>query len=275
MRFSQKYGYKPAKDVFQLETMDSDLRNSLWNALEIHFWKPLFSAGYRLTSHHNRALQQLCTTIWADYFKWRLTSLPVSWSAAQDIIHKYFFSCPWHEVYDFIEFMAQKGSGSRRTAFEGLVNFYLEREVSAYRILDGNTVRVTDPVEIGEIQGAIEGGGESISQQLHRSLQLLSDRESPDYRNSVKESISAVEAQVRATLGSDKGTLGDLLKRFDSHSPIHPALKEAFSRLYGYSSDESGIRHALTEGSREVTFDEAKFMLVTCSAFINYVRGAV
>ena len=171
--------------------------------------------------------------------------------------------------------MAQKGSGSRRTAFEGLVNFYLEREVSAYRILDGNTVRVTDPVEIGEIQGAIEGGGESISQQLHRSLQLLSDRESPDYRNSVKESISAVEAQVRATLGSDKGTLGDLLKRFDSHSPIHPALKEAFSRLYGYSSDESGIRHALTEGSREVTFDEAKFMLVTCSAFINYVRGAV
>ena len=54
---------------------------------------------------------------------------------------------------------------------------------------------------------------------------------------------------------------------------MHQALEGAFSKLYRYTSDESGIRHALMEGGREVTFDEAKFMLVTCSAFINNVRG--
>jgi len=28
---------------------------------------------------------------------------------------------------------------------------------------------------------------------------------------------------------------------------IHPALEGAFVKLYGYTSDEQGIRHAMTE----------------------------
>ncbi|VAX31463.1 hypothetical protein MNBD_NITROSPINAE05-986, partial [hydrothermal vent metagenome] len=45
-----------------------------------------------------------------------------------------------------------------------------------------------------------------------------------------------------------------------------------FSSLYGYTSDEGGIRHALME-SENVDFNDAKFMLVVCSAFINFVLG--
>ena len=66
--------------------------------------------------------------------------------------------------------------------------------------------------------------------------------------------------------------MGELLKHVEQKAPLHPALKDAFSRLYGYTSDEGGIRHALMDDSRAVTFEEAKFMLVACSAFINYVR---
>ncbi len=50
---------------------------------------------------------------------------------------------------------------------------------------------------------------------------------------------------------------------------LHPALKAAFSQLYGYTSDEEGIRHALLDESR-VGFPEAKFMLVACSAFVSF-----
>ncbi|WGS63939.1 hypothetical protein [Marinitoga aeolica] len=43
-------------------------------------------------------------------------------------------------------------------------------------------------------------------------------------------------------------------------------------KLYGYTSDEKGIRHALLEGeSTNISFDEAKFMLVSCSAYVNYL----
>ncbi|MGI6085628.1 MAG: hypothetical protein ACOYIF_09305 [Acetivibrionales bacterium] len=55
---------------------------------------------------------------------------------------------------------------------------------------------------------------------------------------------------------------------------IHPAMKTAFEKLYGYPSDASGIRHSGQLGGSDSTFEEAKFMIVACSAFINYLRGA-
>jgi hypothetical protein len=53
---------------------------------------------------------------------------------------------------------------------------------------------------------------------------------------------------------------------------FHPALKEAFDKLYGWTSDAEGIRHGL--GLMEepnLEFEDAKFMLVACSAFINFL----
>jgi hypothetical protein len=52
---------------------------------------------------------------------------------------------------------------------------------------------------------------------------------------------------------------------------LHGALKTAFSALYGYTSDSGGIRHFLNRDDVVPDFDSAKFMLVVCSAFINYL----
>jgi len=41
-------------------------------------------------------------------------------------------------------------------------------------------------------------------------------------------------------------------------------------KLYGYTSDEDGIRHAILNDP-ELGFAEAKFMVVSCSAFVNYL----
>jgi HPt (histidine-containing phosphotransfer) domain-containing protein len=53
---------------------------------------------------------------------------------------------------------------------------------------------------------------------------------------------------------------------------IHHALKKGFSLIYGYTSDEGGIRHAMI-GENKCDFDDAKYMLVSCSAFLNYLAG--
>lgn len=99
---------------------------------------------------------------------------------------------------------------------------------------------------------------------------MLSDREAPDYRNSVKESISAVEAVCRSVAGTPTATLGDALKRIPD---VHPAFSRAFSALYGYTSDASGVRHALTNESN-VTYADAKFMLVACAAFVSFMKAS-
>ena len=77
-------------------------------------------------------------------------------------------------------------------------------------------------------------------------------RECPDYRNSIKESISAVESLV-ATVVGEKGTLGQLIKKLEDEISLHPALRTAFGSLYGYTSDEGGIRHAILE-SKDLSF---------------------
>jgi hypothetical protein len=79
---------------------------------------------------------------------------------------------------------------------------------------------------------------------------------------------------MAAIVLGEKGTLGQLVKKLEDEIGLHSALRNAFSSLYGYTSDEDGIRHAILESST-VGFDEAKFFLVTCSAFVNFVQSKV
>lgn len=72
---------------------------------------------------------------------------------------------------------------------------------------------------------------------------------------------------------NDKATLGETLNLIEKSEKLHPAMKKAFSSLYGYSSDDAGIRHALIDRDRNVDFHESKFMLVTCSSFINFLKS--
>lgn len=88
----------------------------------------------------------------------------------------------------------------------------------------------------------------------------------------IKESILAVESMCRPLSGDPKATLGDALGKVKNKMSIHPALEKAFKSLYGYTSDEGGIRHSLFDESN-LTFTDAKFMLVTCAGFTNYLIG--
>ena len=45
---------------------------------------------------------------------------------------------------------------------------------------------------------------------------------------------------------------------------------EAFLSLYGYTSDENGIRHGGIDFTNAPS-EDAKYMLISCSAFINYL----
>ena len=98
----------------------------------------------------------------------------------------------------------------------------------------------------------------------------LSDRLTPDYRNSIKESISALESIAKVISKNPKDSLGAALDKIKGKLKIHPALERGFKQIYGYTSDTDGIRHALTEETT-CDFADAKFMLVSCSAFINYL----
>ena len=187
-------------------------------------------------------------------------------------MRNYFFEAQWYEIYDFIEFVATHGPKTQKTKFTSACNYFLESENSAYRFLNGKIVEISSSNELQEIQNAIEKSTPyyGVKQHLSSTISKLSDRENPDYRNTIKESISAVESLCKTVSGKEKATLGEALIALEKGGKIHSALKSAFKALYGYTNDADGIRHALIE-ERSLTSADARFMLISCSAFVNYV----
>jgi hypothetical protein len=275
--FSERKGLKPIKSIIQVDSMDDDLRNSLWNALSIYNWdivKPLrrfpskSDFGYLSKQKVVRVLVKL---LWRDYFKKSIDALENNWDNVPSQIRDYFFGCPWNEVYDFIQFVANNyPDQSVNLEFISSCNFVLNRELSAYRFVGGRILPITSEVEIDEIEEALKEAPNTVAIHLKTSLNLLSDRKSPDYRNSIKESISAVESISKLIADTPKGELDQALKELEKRTKLHPALKKAFVSLYGYTSNTQGIRHALMD-EPNLDFEDAKFMLVSCSAFVNYL----
>ena len=48
-------------------------------------------------------------------------------------------------------------------------------------------------------------------------------------------------------------------------------FKSGMMRLYNWTSSSDGIRHASNGNEIKSSFAEAKYMVVSCSAFINYL----
>lgn len=266
--FSQRMGFKPVKSKIQYDSIDKDLRNSLWNAVTIVYWQKI--EGW---ISDDREISILFKKIWLDYFKRPIDTLDDYWDYTRKEIREYFLKCKWNEVYDFIEFIANNYPNNLvNQKFTDLCNSYLKKELSVFRFVGGKITKITSEEEITEIEDALKTTRpfKQIRNHLTIALDHLADRNSPDYRNSIKESISAVEGICKLIEGNPKSTLGKALNRIESKISIHSDLKDAFKNLYGYTSDSDGIRHALMNESN-LDFEDAKFMLVSCSAFINYL----
>lgn len=164
-----------------------------------------------------------------------------------------------YHYYDLIDYKAE-------------INELFQREYVGYRFIDGEITPISDDIEVAEIEKSLDIEFQGCKSHIKKALGFLSDRENPDYKNSIKESISAVESICQIIAQNSKATLGEALKKLEEHGvKIHEAMKKSFSSLYGYTSDEGGIRHCEGMFESNVTFEEAKFMLVSCSAFVNYL----
>ena len=93
-----------------------------------------------------------------------------------------------------------------------------------------------------------------------------------DWAGAIRESIHAVESVARQIDPNASNTLAPALRSLEREGALHPALKDAFNKLYGYTADEQGIRHALLDReSAKAGVNEAVFMLGACASFSSYL----
>ncbi len=274
MKFSERMGFKTVADVIQVESMNGSLRNSIWNVLYVYeFGNKEFLAKYR--DRYNEVfearIEEFSRDLWANYFKMPIDERPnINYRILEDIRNR-FFNFTWHEVYDFVEFCV----AYYRDRLVAPLNNMLERELAGYRIIEGKVAPISSTEEVDTIQEAIgDNTFPGASAHLKSALDLLSRKTDPDYRNSIKESISAVESVSCKITGSTSAMLGDALKELAKKHSLHSALKDGFIKLYSYTCDSDGIRHAMLEES-QLTQADAVYFLVSCSAFVNYLKSKI
>ena len=270
--FSERFGYKPVRENFQIEGIDDALKNRLLNKVREYYFE-LVPTDYQYNSYMiDQKDYKFFKRIYDEFYK--LPNPP-----SKDIhevyqnINSWFFRMEWYEVYDFIEFIANTYWNKKiNEVFKKEVNKVLEEEMSGYRFVGDYIAPIIDEIEIKEIEDIFESKYEPVKRHLSNAIEHLSDRKNPDYINSIKESITAIEAITQIITGR-KTDLANCLKELKKQKilDLNNNFTNALTLLYDWSNKEDGIRHAHTSEKLRTTFEEAKFILVTSSAFINYV----
>jgi len=272
MRFSERIGKRKVKCKIQTDSMDADLKNGLWSVLYMCVIEELYA--YPDGQIHNEESREMLKILWFDFFKWPIDEISYRKSRVHKTIRDWFFAASPFDIYDLINYIGTLSDFLETNRFKQNCNTVLEKELSAYRFVGKTLTPITDKIETGEIEEAMESSDEhklkGVRSHLESALEKLSDRENPDYRNSIKESISAVESLCKVIVDDANAKLGGALKLIEKKIGMHPALTKGFLSIYGYTSDEGGIRHALIDEDT-CSFDDAKYMLVSCSAFVNYL----
>lgn len=269
-RFSQRIGVTEAPSIIQLESISDALRNSSWN-----FIVSLYNEG----DAGWWCIAELSSQF---FFKLPVDELPPYNNRRHEWLKKQFYGMPWYEVYDFVEFIVEYYQRSRdrpkyrKDQLHAIFNHMFEEELSGYRFVGGELVPLSSPAEVAEIESALATtsatGLAGAHAHIAAALRLLAKRPDPDYRNSIKESISAVEALSKQLGTAESQGLSGALTELGKKVPLHGAFRSGLLSLYGYTSDEGGIRHAMLQ-EPSLGYDEAKYMAVACSAFVNFLAA--
>lgn len=262
--FSDRSGIRKLSTEVQYNSLDEEtrinVRNFIINVLSrLHYDNP------RLINNDLKIVYANLFVMPVDFYQ------NISFDNVKDDFDEILLKGTFDEVLDLIEGI-MKIIHVNTITYQYSINKIFEKNNVGYRMIDGKFVRITSSEEIIAINESLESK-DIISEHLNKAVSLMSDRKKPDYENSIKESITAVEC-ICCIICNKKATLGNVLKYMDSNSLIpHKSLLEGFNKLYGYVSDANGIRHAGNVGGPKSTFNEAKYMLVSCCAFINYLRS--
>lgn len=280
--FSDKTGINPCNTQMQITEFDKRTRtfisNKLYDFLQITFNNECETRNIKYGPSDQNLPNIFCKNLMQNVFA-DSNHLPLGyhydWERFYSRIEAVLMDAPYNEVLDLLGYICNwliLSTNNCFDVFQKWFNELFQNEYVGYRFISGEIVPITDKSEVKEIEQACHTPFEGARTQLQKALCFLSDREHPDYKNCVKESISAVESVCKVISGNEKATLKDALNGLISNGMnIHGSLKSAILALYGYASDEGGIRHAEREAESIVTFEEAKFMMVTCSAIVNYL----
>lgn len=273
LTFEQAEGLEPLPSQLELRTVSPALRAGIWEVIYASM------DGTRLKDAYGTKARSLAGS-WTLIMKdWHVhhenmfidefsSDFKVNVQRVKTIISEESYG----RFFGFLEFAASHPQRPR--ALDTLISSVLQKKRAAYRLIEGHIIPVSSDEQAFAVQQALQAASGLQAQGPIAHLRAASGLlKSADWAGCVRESIHAVEAAAKA-LAPDAATLGPALKVLQTRG-LHPALAKAFSNLYGYTSDEQGVRHALVldDAAAGIGEAEALFMFGACATFVGFLAA--
>lgn len=281
MKFSDRMGITKPKEIIQIKDMDESLRNGLWNCFLEHFAKQIVQRT--ITGYEGIQWTNFGRNLYIKIYK-NLLSKPIDEIGINPELEiaklRKMFLLEWkyYEVYNFCEFLAKYGGLNSHEAsqFTNECNNILRINLSGWTFIGNNLSSISSEEEVKSIEEAISSKGNLKESADHykKALELFSKKPSPDYKNSIKESCSAVESLLQNITGKESFTLGQCISEMRKNTAFddEKLLLDALDKIWGFAS-QFGIRHANNPNKKSnIGFEEAKLCLILSSAVINFFK---
>ena len=285
--FSQREDKVPLPEPMQLQHIPHKFRKAIWSSISSEIsenetdcstdtgynyygFSTERNIGTILHSYHDIILQKYHDDI-PDF-----TNTRNCLSFYRELIRDGNGDKNYHEVLTLIEFMLRHEACPENLrkgfvdAFDKTPIAYFVEEIGGFSTIVPRTSHEAGEATRQAIVAIQQTGLRGASTHLRQATEHINAQQ---YADSIADSIHAVESVARII--TEKNTLSPALDSLEQAGLLkHTALKEAFKNLYGYTSDEQGIRHALLhKDSPDVGLDEAVFMFGACASFAAYLAN--
>lgn len=266
-RFSERYGYKKAREMIQVENLDEVTRERLWNVISV----PLPIRDQQGYPHRSMKLSLIYENIWRDVFQIADFRWPRYDSVARKELFEMFSTAAFHELFDIVEYMYGALYHHDKEALAAQIQTILEEELVGYRLIDGQFVPITEPEQLDAIDAALQNPDVTFGAKNHINLALNTLRGGKP-EDVIREAIHAVESEARVISGMETESLSRAIEKVVRERGLNEDIGKAFKHLYQWTSSEPGVRHSDDGSGSKLTQTDAIFMVVACSAMVSWLR---
>jgi hypothetical protein len=273
LTFGQRQGLEAMPSQLSLGTLSPQLRALLWDAIHKSY---MDHVKIRSGAVSLRYLLSPWTDLIRDYWirrMFRNADEVGDWSWGLKLVKSIATSEDYLVVFNFVQFLLERDDVPN--GLSGAIQIALHESRAAYRVIDRLMVPVASDEQANAVQIALATVATSPAKGAATHLRnAASHLTLGRWSDSIRESISAVEG-VAKSIEPTADTLGPALAKLKTSISLNPTLASAFGKLYGYSSDEKGIRHALVfDDQAAVTERDALFMFGSCASFVAFLVSA-
>jgi hypothetical protein len=273
LTFEQAESLEPLPTQLKPTELPPGLRAGLWQALYVH----LEAAVHRLERHSvfNEPWLSILRDLDVQKHHLPVNKFSALTSGHISALEKTMMSGSYSDVFGLLQWLLRHPRCPR--LLHRQVANVLKQHQAGYRLQENGTPTFF-PITSEEDAKVAERAFAALNADVYSGarMHLITAAErltAGDWPGVIRESIHTVESVVRVLTGQ-KQDFGKAIAVLEGRWSIHGSLKRAFLSLYGYTSDEPGIRHALVDDAKaSVDEVDALFMFGACSSFVSYLIG--